>query len=242
MDYKKIYNQIILRAKNEIRIKKNGTYYELHHITPKCLGGGNESNNLVLLTPKEHYLCHKMLIIIYPNEHKLVYALWMMCNGSNSYRNNYLTISGRDYEYYRELYVKSHTQRMVGRVIKIETSKKISESKKGFKYSEESKKRMSDSQKGKIGDKNSFYGKKHTEESRKKMSDKAKNRIVTEETKKKMSEKRKGKKHSKESRKKMSESMKGIIRKKVVCEICQNEFSSSNIFRHKNYCIKKNMM
>jgi hypothetical protein len=240
MNYKKIYDQIILRAKSEIRVKNDKTYYESHHITPKCLGGGNEPNNLVFLTAKEHYLCHKLLILIYPDEDKLVYALWMMSNGSNSYRNNHLIVSGREYRYHRELYVKSHTQRMIGRVVSDETSKKISEAKKGFKYTDESKKRMSESQKGKVGEKNSFYGKKHTEESKKKMSEMAKNRIVSEETRKKMSKTQKGKKHTEESRKKMSENMKGIERKKVVCEICQGTFSSSNIIRHKNSCIIKN--
>jgi hypothetical protein len=143
----------------------------------------------------------------------------MMANGSNSHRNSYLEVSINDYEYSRNLY---------------------SESRKGFLYTEEMRKRMSESQKDKIGEKNSFYGRKHTEESKKKMSETAKNRIVSEETRKKMSETRKGKKHTEESRKKMSENMKGIKRKKVVCEICQGTFSSSAILKHKNSCIKKN--
>jgi len=43
---------------------------------------------------------------------------------------------------------------------------------KGSKHSEESKKKMSESKKGKmVGEKNPFYGKTHSEETRKKISE-----------------------------------------------------------------------
>ena len=42
MNYERIYNQIIERSKNEleqrIEHKKNGGYYEGHHIIPRCMG------------------------------------------------------------------------------------------------------------------------------------------------------------------------------------------------------------
>lgn len=253
MDYKKIYNQIIERAKSEERKKKCGIYYESHHIKPKCLVGDENPKNLVLLTAKEHFLCHKLLVIIYPGEKSLIFALWMMSNGSNNHRNKYLEVSVKDYEYSRNLY---------------------SESRKDFVYTEEMRKKMSDSQKGKVGEKNSFYGKKHTEESRKKMSESAKNRKASEETKKKMSIIRKGRKHTEESRKKMSDSaknkivsdetklklsklrkgvklseeqkikisksMKGIEKPKTSCDICGREIATIMLDRHKNSCINKN--
>lgn len=189
MNYKKIYNQIIKKAKSENRCKNDGTYYELHHIKPKCLGGKDNKQNLVLLTAKEHFLCHKLLVNINPKEKSLIFALWMMSNGSNIFRKKYLNISSREYEYSRNLY---------------------SESRKGFTYSEESKNKMSESQKNKIGNKNSFYGRKHSEEAKKKMSERAKNRVVSEETKNKMSAVRKGKKHSEQAKINMSNAMKGI--------------------------------
>lgn len=240
MDYKKIYNLIIQRAKNEDRVKKFGSYYESHHIKPKCIGGDDSENNLVLLTAKEHFVCHKLLILIYPNQTKLVYALWMMSNGSNTYRRKHLKVSSRDYELSRKLYIETHSEKMKGRIVSQEVGKKISESKKGFKFNEESRKKMSESQKEKIGDKNSFYGRKHSEESKKKMSESAKKRKVSEETKLKMSNIRKGKKHTEESKKLMSEKMKGKKKIKVICDICNYEISSNNILRHKKYCIIKN--
>lgn len=240
MDYKKIYNQIIERAKSEERIKSPNFYYESHHIIPKCLGGGDIENNLVLLTTKEHFVCHKLLILIYPNQPKLVYALWMMSNGSNVYRTKHLKVSSRDYKLSRKLYIETHSEKMKGRIVSEEIGKKISESKKGFKFNEESRKKMSESQKEKIGDKNSFYGRKHTEESKRKMSESAKKRKVSEETKLKMSNIRKGRKHTEESKKLMSENMKGKKKQKVICDICNNEIASNNILRHKKSCIIKN--
>ena len=77
MDYQKIYNQIIERAKNRIL----ECYKEKHHIVPKCLGGDNNENNLVELTAREHFLCHMLLCEIYPNENKLKHVLFLMAIG-----------------------------------------------------------------------------------------------------------------------------------------------------------------
>jgi predicted RND superfamily exporter protein len=194
----------------------------------------------VLLTAKEHFLCHKLLVLIYPKEKKLIYALWMMSNGSNKFRNEHLIVSSKDYENHRQLFIEAQKERLTGRVVNPEVGKKISKSKIGFKFSDKSKKKMSESQKGKTGEKNSFYGRKHTEDSKKKMSESAKKRKVTEETRKKMSKSRQGRKHTEESKKKMSENMKNIKRKTCVCNICQGIFSLSNINRHRNSCIIKN--
>jgi len=92
---------------------------------------------------------------------------------------------------------KSHTE---------ETKKKISESNKGNKYclgrilSEESKKKMRISHKGThMGENNPMYGKHHTSESRQKIRDTIKGKPSSF----------KGRHHSEESRKKLSEANKG---------------------------------
>ncbi len=54
-------NNIIAKAKTKQRKKKQGTYYERHHVVPVSLGGTNSPDNLVLLTAKEHFLVHKLL-------------------------------------------------------------------------------------------------------------------------------------------------------------------------------------
>jgi hypothetical protein len=60
MDYLKAYSKLINNAQHEIRNKKE-SYYELHHIIPKCQGGQDDSSNLVLLTAREHFIAHMLL-------------------------------------------------------------------------------------------------------------------------------------------------------------------------------------
>lgn len=74
MNYRKIYEDIIHRATNRII----EGYTEIHHITPRCVGGSDEKDNLVELTPEEHYIAHQLLVKMYPEEPKLVYAAMMM--------------------------------------------------------------------------------------------------------------------------------------------------------------------
>ena len=74
MDYHKIYNSLILRAKN----RSLEIYTESHHVVPRCMGGSDHPDNLVDLTPEEHYVAHQLLVKIYPSEKKLIKAAQMM--------------------------------------------------------------------------------------------------------------------------------------------------------------------
>jgi hypothetical protein len=100
MNYQAIYTAIVDRAQAEQRVKGCGVYYETHHILPKCLGGSNNSSNLVNLTSREHFVCHLLLCAIYPHNKKLGYALWSMCNQQNRKQTRY-TPSSRQYAYAR---------------------------------------------------------------------------------------------------------------------------------------------
>lgn len=86
MNYKKIYNNLIEKAQN--RILDSDTYFETHHIVPKCLGGTDDKDNLVKLTAEEHYLAHQLLIKIHPSHNGLSYAAIRMTIGKNSNRYN----------------------------------------------------------------------------------------------------------------------------------------------------------
>lgn len=57
MNYKSIHDKIICRAKT--RPIQENLQYESHHIIPKC-EGGLDSGEQVLLTQKEHRLIHKL--------------------------------------------------------------------------------------------------------------------------------------------------------------------------------------
>jgi len=74
MNYELHYSKLIEKAKNR---EING-YVEKHHIIPRCVGGSDEGENLVKLTPEEHYVAHQLLVKIYPTNHKLVKAAAMM--------------------------------------------------------------------------------------------------------------------------------------------------------------------
>ena len=88
MNYTKIYNDLIFSRKLLNRRKKDDKYYENHHIIPKCLGGTNDVDNLIDLTPEEHYLAHQLLVKMYPNHAGLAYAAELMCYGADGRRNN----------------------------------------------------------------------------------------------------------------------------------------------------------
>lgn len=75
MNYKNHYDRLIEKAK--ARDKLNG-YYECHHIVPKCLGGSDDFSNLVYLTAEEHYVAHQLLVKIYPNVYAISYSALLM--------------------------------------------------------------------------------------------------------------------------------------------------------------------
>jgi hypothetical protein len=97
MNYQKIHDQIIERAQLEDRKKNQSVYYESHHIIPKCMGGTNSKNNLVLLTAREHFLIHWLLYRIHPTNHKLAFAFHLCCLVNNKLSQKQFTPSSRSY-------------------------------------------------------------------------------------------------------------------------------------------------
>ncbi|MEM4261307.1 MAG: HNH endonuclease signature motif containing protein [Candidatus Woesearchaeota archaeon] len=89
MNYKKIYDSLIQKAKNRKLLPSE--YYEKHHIIPKSLGGLDNDDNLIFLTYKEHYLAHLLLYKLYSNQkekYKMGCAIFMMSKGNNNFRIN----------------------------------------------------------------------------------------------------------------------------------------------------------
>ena len=91
MNYLKVYDQIIERAKG----RKLKGYKEKHHIVPKCLGGTDNKDNIVELTAREHFICHWLLARGH-NTQVLWFAFRMMFNASSN-QNRY-TPSSRAFE------------------------------------------------------------------------------------------------------------------------------------------------
>ena len=76
MDYTRIYNQLIGRAKKRKEVKG---YTENHHIIPRSEGGNDLSENLVKLTGREHFIAHKLLWMENPSFSRCA-AYMMMSN------------------------------------------------------------------------------------------------------------------------------------------------------------------
>lgn len=124
MNYNKVYTQLVIRAQSENREKGCGIYFERHHIIPKCLGGVNNKTNLVLLTPREHYIAHRLLCEIYPANIKLQYAMWAMINGVT--KRTGLRISSREYNRIKQNHGNAIRKTHCNKIVSIETRKKQS--------------------------------------------------------------------------------------------------------------------
>lgn len=146
MNYQRIHDAIIDRARNRTLTG----YVEKHHVIPRCLGGTDKSANLVELTAREHFVVHKLLVEIYPDEHKLVYAYWMMSrNISNSkYARDY-KVSSREYDRAKKLFSKVSSIRQKGKKLSDEHKQKLRDAAKTrkprtpIKHSEETKQKLS---------------------------------------------------------------------------------------------------
>ena len=105
MDYQKHYDNLINRAKTRPIFQ----YTERHHIVPRCMGGTDEKDNLVNLTPQEHFVAHQLLVKIYPNNQKLIYAAAMMTRGHGDKRAN-----NKFYGWVRQRFAETHSKAMKG--------------------------------------------------------------------------------------------------------------------------------
>lgn len=197
--YRKVYYQIINKAKLRGLDKKSLNYYvEIHHIIPKCLGGTDDKDNLVALTYREHIICHKILCRLYPDNYYLHSSIYLMLHVKIENGKKVKTFSNsKEAERYK-LFLKSHKKPLSD-----ETKKKMSKAHRGWVPSEEFRKKVSERQKGK----------KVPREIIDKLREINLGRHHTEESKKKMSESKKGKKLSEEHKKNISMSLKGIKRK-----------------------------
>lgn len=76
--YKRWYFEIIERAKGRNRTVG---YTERHHAVPKALGGSNRLDNIVILTYREHFICHWLLTKFTEGDlqRKMFSALIIMC-------------------------------------------------------------------------------------------------------------------------------------------------------------------
>jgi hypothetical protein len=108
MDYYKIHNNLISRAKQ--RTLSEGIYIERHHIIPRCMDGDDNPENIAILTPEEHFLAHQLLVKMYPGHRGLIYGLFTMTfQGPTHQRNN-----NKRYGWVRRLFSKTRSEEQKG--------------------------------------------------------------------------------------------------------------------------------
>ena len=205
------YYSIITKASKRIN---NFGYTENHHVIPKSLGGSNNKENLVRLTPKEHYICHLLLtkMVEKDNIRKMWYAHYMMMKGTKRHKPN-----ARMYELAKTNMAKANKDRPgpnLGKVMSDDQKKKLSNSLKGRilgPMSEEHKQKLS---------------KPKSEEHRKKISESRKRLKGGPRLKR-----------SEETRRKIGEKTKGQKLPTIICSHCNRAISSGNFTRwHGDNC------
>ena len=96
MDHYNFYKKLISnRKQNPV---PEGIYFERHHIVPRCMGGSDDTDNLVNLTAREHFLAHYSLWKSASPEHKgqLAHAFNMM-KASSKNQEKYRYFNSRLY-------------------------------------------------------------------------------------------------------------------------------------------------
>ena len=223
--YTRCYFSIISSAMN--RDRSGSMYVERHHIIPDCFyvnrfrrgppgelpGNPNDPTNIVLLTAKEHFICHLLLIRMVEGKRKkqMWFSAWSLSNRKmhtspgNIYRSN-----SRTYERLKQQFSTQMSELHGKKKVSNETRMKISLARSGKKLSEDHKKKIREG----------LIGRKHSDETRDKISKSnlgkhsIKGRKHSEETKKKIAEGNKGKikgSLSAERRQKISDATKGRL-------------------------------
>ncbi|URQ03737.1 putative free-standing HNH family homing endonuclease [Vibrio phage PVA23] len=179
MNYERIYNELIARAVDRSWSKENSSeYIEMHHIVPRCMNGTDDSDNIVALTAREHYIAHWLLYKRFRN-YGTLNAWYAMCMSGPNTKRRY---TSRTFAYARKH--KAESQRGVPKTpehrMKISIALKNCgrEYKSGEEHhsfgktlSEDKKLKISQSQVGKrVGDKNPMFGTKHSKETLSKIS------------------------------------------------------------------------
>lgn len=144
---------------------------ECHHIIPKSLGGKNVKENLINLTPRQHYIAHWLLWKVYQNK-EMTLAFWIMSNMIE--KGVWHKINSKTFQTLKEQHQKIQSEKMTKNnpMYDEKSRKKLSQSRKKLNWSpsDEHKKQISDAQKSKP----------KTELHRKKISESLRGKIKTE--------------------------------------------------------------
>lgn len=124
--YYNIINKAKSRASSKSEAKKIFGYVEKHHIIPKVLGGTNEENNIVFLTAREHFVCHRLLTKMVEGKAKyqMDKAANLMTVATTKHQRQFL-ISSRTFETVKRNAALAHSKLTKGKPKHTNESKKL---------------------------------------------------------------------------------------------------------------------
>lgn len=227
-DYKKLdeYFNFIKSVKPR---KRNDAYTHAHHVLPRCMGGKDE-DNLIILSLAEHWYAHILLAEAFKH-HNVTCALGLLAIGLD-FNKNLLDITPDEFEHAKlrqlelsneynktkrseDAYKRWSTQEYRNKQLNIMHSEEYIEnmrtkSKNNWKNEEYRNKVITSCAKYRATEKYANY-KKELSEKNKGENNPFYGKKHSKESLKRMSESHKGFKHSEESKKKLSEYFKGRI-------------------------------
>jgi len=163
------YNLLIDSAQTRNWTKKSAPCYtERHHILPLCLGGTNVTNNLIVLTAREHYEAHRLLALHHTDNKQLWSAWWCMANTRSG-----IKIDSAEYAMLKEVFSQHQRELKTGVPLSDKHKQNISNGSRGQPSPLRGRK-LSDATKHKIslsvsGPKNGNYGNTHSATTRSSM-------------------------------------------------------------------------
>jgi hypothetical protein len=84
MDYERVYRDFI--ADRRARPPGEDEYVERHHILPRCMGGGDDPDNLIRLHPEDHFFAHVLLARIHDTHEMLAMVVMYLNRKAGLYR------------------------------------------------------------------------------------------------------------------------------------------------------------
>lgn len=222
MNYKLIHDAIIKNAKDQLRNKTYGIF-ELHHIIPRSFGGTDEPSNLVLLTPKEHFIIHVLLWKINPCKKTNDPILFFKHKGASN---------SRLYQKAREFHINEMKNNNPSKFLSEES--KTSKSNKLKEYSSNRPKehllKISQSRKGKPTRTGAVLENEQKEKISSSLKQYYAENEVSLETREKLRQNWLGRHHTDDSILKMQQTAKN--RKKYSCPHCSKLFDGGNLALH----------
>jgi hypothetical protein len=224
MNYHTVYKSLVKKRKSD---PSTSCHAERHHIIPKSIGGDNKHSNIVLLSPREHFIAHLLLVkmqikgsVEYYKMLRALSALSFFKTGINGVGR---ITSSRMFEYYRVRWRESMKHARDGLVLINDGNNekwcKLKNIPEGWVrgMTERHKKRISETNIGRTG---TNKGKKFSKDHCRKISQsmKGKNKGANnghygkqrpDDVKRKISIKQKGIAKKTSTRKRMSEAKKG---------------------------------